>query len=261
MWWMALLACAGSDPLDCPVGSPCTRALPDGQYVVQTARGERPEAGWPVLLFFHGYRGSPDKFVDDTGEAQVFADAGLLYALPVSADTAWSMGGDWGERDDRDFVAELLDDLDERVGIDRDHLYVSGQSAGGAMVHWMACLDGDAYAGYAPMSGVFFTPLPEVGDCTASPAPLRHRHGTNDTTWPLEGRDFGGVAQGPPEQVMATWAEQWSCTASSTETTEAGTCTTWSGCQDDVPLMLCLDDGAHAPPDGWAEDVVSFLLP
>ena len=63
----------------------------------------------------------------------------------------------------------------------------SGFSLGGSMVWQLACRMPSRFAGFAPIAGAFWRPLPK--GCRAGPTPhLFHIHGTADRTVPLAGR-------------------------------------------------------------------------
>ena len=56
------------------------------------------------------------------------------------------------------------------------------------MVWHLACYRGASFAGFAPMSGTFWEPVPET--CPTGPVNLIHYHGTKDPVVPLTGRQI-----------------------------------------------------------------------
>ena len=62
------------------------------------------------------------------------------------------------------------------------------------MVWHLACHRGTAYAGFVPLSGTFWEPIPRA--CSSGPVNLIHYHGTRDTVVPLQGRKIKDSHQG-----------------------------------------------------------------
>ena len=180
------LAC-GVDT-DCPLG--------DRTYRIQMPDGvERPGA----IVYAHGYKGSAvgtmrnrnlRRLADELGVALVavksYADDWRIPGVPAdpSADGA----------EERAYFADLLVALREVHGIDTDRLLMTGFSAGGMMTWQLACDMGEAFAGFAPISGTFWAPVPER--CAGPPVNLFHTHGTSDKMVPLEGRPIRTTRQG-----------------------------------------------------------------
>jgi polyhydroxybutyrate depolymerase len=236
----------------------------DGEYQAQAPSSWKSLGRLPVAFHFYGYQGSPEKAFDDSQSLAEFAEAGVLYVAPED-EGGWTFDGQdsgagWNGRDDSVFLAQILDDLDERWGIDRDRLFLTGHSTGASSVHDLVCLEPGVWAAAAPFSGVFWEPIPE--SCVTPAIPIRHTHGLADSTWPWEGRSFGANAtQGDVSETMAFWVQERECSdQTTTETVSVATCETWTGCLNGTDLALCVHEGGHAKPDDWAATSMAWML-
>lgn len=253
-----LTAC---DP-DCGGDDVCRVA--DGTYQAQAPDGWKTAGPLPVAFHFYGYQGSPEKSFNDNRALTDFSDAGVLYVVPQDVD-GWEFDGVdtqgiVGRRDDSAFLDQVLDDLDERWGIDRDRLFLTGHSVGGSAVHDMACLEPGIWAAAAPFSGVFWEPIPDA--CVTRAIPLRHTHGTSDETWPWEGRSFGDHArQGNVDEALDFWIGERACGPDAASTAvSVSSCQTWTGCAGGADIALCAHDGGHGKPSDWAATTMAWML-
>lgn len=163
--------------------------------LVHAPRGAKAKK-LPVVLAFHGGKGGngADKmtsYFDDveTGDAVVVFPNGL-----PGGTRSWAGAGD-----DRDleFVDDLLDELDERVGIDRDHLYATGFSNGAAFTWNLQCERSSVFAGFGHVQHAMDKDL--ASECK----PKDHRpfvwfHGDKDDKAKWEG---SGDVLGVPETL------------------------------------------------------------
>jgi polyhydroxybutyrate depolymerase len=133
----------------------------------------------------------------------------------------------------------------------------SGFSQGGSMVWYLACRMPARFAGFAPIAGAFWEPLPP--DCAGPRPNLVHVHGTSDMTVPLAGRPLrSGYRQGDVFKSFAILAPG-GCTAPwAAEVARAGppqslTCRLAQGCGGSARLELCLHAGGHMADPAWVE--------
>ncbi|MBP5857655.1 hypothetical protein KAJ83_11600 [Marivibrio halodurans] len=172
--------------------------------------GDRGPVG--AILYVHGYKGTAAGSMGNSGLRA------LARSLGIALIAANSDGGDWplpnspsvlrGETTADldgayDYFEAVLADAADRFGIDRDRVMISGFSAGAMMVWWLACERSNLAVGFAPVSGTFWTPVPE--DCPAEPAHLFHTHGSADPVVPLGGRRIGPAKQGVVRQAVTMY--------------------------------------------------------
>lgn len=256
---LGLLACTPSSPDS--AGTP-TFSVSTGTYEAYTPSGWDGVSSLPVLVTFHGHNGSPRSFTSRTEFINRVDELGILLVLPAGADGTWDFTnspGDGVGRDERAFVNEVLDDVEQRWPVDRQHIVALGQSIGGSMVYEFACYDGARFAAFSPMAGTLWYPLPDA--CSADAPMLRHLHGLNDTTFPMAGRSFGGdIGQGDTHAVLEIMREQYGCSGTPVEsTTELASCERWEGCGGGKSLELCVHPGGHPPPTGWVEHSMPWI--
>jgi len=183
------LAC-GRDT-DCPIGKRTYRiAFPDGQS------DARPTG---AIIFVHGYRGNAKDVMRNKALVAVATDLGLALIAAEAAGVEWNLPGipsvdATSGIDELAYFDALLADAIKRFGIDPTRVTVSGFSSGAMMVWYLACYRGTSFAGFVPMSGTFWKPIPLA--CPTGSVNLIHYHGTEDPIVPLEGRQIKDGHQG-----------------------------------------------------------------
>ena len=122
----------------------------------------------------------------------------------------------------------------------------------------IACYRGYQFSAFIPASGAFWEPLPNACETSVN---LRHTHGTDDGTVPMEGRPIGQYQQGDVEQGIALWRTINGCSDSpdDTVTDNATTCSTWSNCTSGNLLQLCLHEGGHEMPTLFLPDNLDWV--
>lgn len=262
--------------------------FPDRGYDMLVPDGDGP---FPVLFALHGGGGNrnaatrlgcPGGDFDDPRCLHTMAvERGYLYVSPDGMRTqtrlnmrTWNAGGGTGEWrciagpacdegfDEISYFNALLDDLAERVPIDRTRLYATGISNGGAMSYRLACQLPGVRAIF-PVGGA----LQWTTNATcepAAPVALAHAHGTDDPCWPYEtgssscpfGTNTDKTTKGV-DPTMLEWGALLNCGAPGDatmlpDTSDDGITTTvteWSGC--DAPMRLYRMEGAgHTWPNG-----------
>ena len=185
------LAC-GPDT-DCRVG--------DQTYRLRLPEGHDGKTPVGAILFMHGYKGTAAGVMRNRSLGKAVSDLGLALVAPKSSGNDWSLPGapqvtsaTGPQPDELLLFDRLLEDLAARFPIDMDKLMATGFSAGGMMVWNLACERGDRFAGFAPIAGTFWAPLPE--SCASPPVHLLHTHGTSDPVVPLGGRPIQNTHQG-----------------------------------------------------------------
>lgn len=244
---------------------PCAVAL--GTYRVALPDGDGPH---PALVFLHGFGGSGHGVLGLRGVVETFTARG--YAVIAPDGLPLREGGERGSwaflpdamrprrRDEAAFFAQVVADAADRFNVDPDRAILSGFSAGGFMVNYLACEEPDAFAAYAPVSGGFWRPHP---DGCAGPVRLLHTHGFRDATVPLEGRPLrdGQYVQGDVFEGLGLWREANGCAWDDPDgyaVTGAFQRRRWD-CVAGSALEFALFEGGHMIPSGWAEMTIDWF--
>ena len=88
--------------------------------------------------------------------------------------------------DDIAYFDALIDDIAERITIDRNRVFVTGLSNGGAMSFRLACELSAKVRGAAPIGGGLQFVTAEKCE-PGTPVPMLYAHGTDDPCWQYQG--------------------------------------------------------------------------
>ena len=236
---------AGCRPGTSPAAAGERRQLA-GRTVLLDAPAAASDRPAPLVLALHGFRSSPEDMRDGTGLAELARTDGVVVVYPQGHDGVELLGTSgvgWdmrpSETTDRDFVRDLLDQLERERCIDRRRIYVTGMSNGGFLSSLLGCQLADRLAAVAPVAGAL-----DLGTCApARPVPILLLYGTADTVVPPD-LIRGGIAW---------WTRQNACGASA----PGEGCTRWSGCAADV--VACEGPQAHQWPAGATGRIWHFF--
>jgi polyhydroxybutyrate depolymerase len=208
-----------------------------------------------AILVAHGFRDTAANMMADTDLAAAVSGLGLALIAPQSMGEVWSLPNapSGGNRPPVNEVADmdrLLADVVARFPVDRTRIMAAGMSAGGMLVWHLACHGGGLFAGYAPVSGTFWAPVP--GTCPTGPVTILHTHGTDDPVVPLAGRRIRDGRQGDVTEAVRLYAA-FGRFGPPIETRAPGLDCTRRRNPDGRVLELCLHPGGH---ELRAEDVV-----
>jgi polyhydroxybutyrate depolymerase len=246
------------------VGDPCAAWDKPGLYeltieredtknrkaVVYMPEGPGPH---PVVTMLHGAGQTNDDIGESTQWIRNAGQEGAVVVFPQGILRSWNAGecclvAAEGRRaiDDVGYLEELARTVKERT-CGAEHL-VGGFSNGGMMAHRWAC-EGKEVDAVMPSAGPLW--LTEA-ECQGPPVPIRHYHGSNDTTVPFEGGQSarGRVVYPSIDASMEIWRNRNGCSTEEPEVVVDGdtTCRIWS-C--DVPTETCLIQGmGHQWPGG-----------
>lgn len=198
-----LLGLTGLPAIACGPDTDCV--LGERSYRLYVPGGDGAKG---AFLYAHGYRGSAAGAMRN-GALKRLADA--LDMAFVALDSA---GPDWAiahtpqapgreEVLEYDYANAVLDDLGNHFEVDPSRVVATGFSAGGMMTWTLACGMSERFQGFIPLSGTFWTPVPE--SCPSPPSNLVHIHGTEDPTVPLEGRPIASTSQGDVFEALAMY--------------------------------------------------------
>jgi len=174
----------------------------------------------------------------------------------------WAVRADGSSfrRDDISFLQDVLDDAEQRHGINTKNVLLSGFSRGGSQVWDIACHAPDMARGFAPAAGAFWDTLPETCE---RPVDLFHTHGWGDRTVPLEGRSLrqGRVVQGDVWASLFVLRAVNGCDARQPERTEIREGRWWRHWTDCAKgsLTLMLHPGGHGVPKGWSVAILDWF--
>lgn len=250
--------------------------LPSGTYHIELP--ENAENA-PALMFLHGWGSSGMGSLSMRGMVETALDRGYAVIAPDGVPREGQNGRTWNfhplrehSRDEPTFLVEVRDDAAARFGINPDAVVLAGFSIGGSMTAYAACAEPDAFAAFAPLSGNFWRPHPEPGNC-AGPVRMLHVHGWTDGTVPLEGRILGGAGggidpnepglfvQGDVWEAMEIWRINNACNhnARSFGQNETYWIRSWTECAPGAELSMALFYGGHGIPPGWAGLVLDWV--
>lgn len=226
---------------------------------------------FPAVMFFHGSHGSGAGIINSPVIAEPLLRAGYALIAPSALDVTYSggrRGSGWvfdgrrGDRDDYDFVQDVIDDAMTKFPIDGEDLIVAGHSNGATFVWYLACAGIDArFRHFAPVGGALMRDWP-LSCVTVQPTfELLHTHGRSDTVVPIDGTRGTGRWRGwlGPEASLMLLTEAANCTERKERTLDQGTLSTrWHDCQAGAEFRLDVTDNGHEVPSAWAETVIMW---
>jgi len=213
-----------------------------------------PEGGAQgAIVFAHGYRGSADAEMRNPALTGLAAELGVAVAAVQAAGPDWQLPGAPGSGaraglDETAYFDAVAADMKQRFGIDRTQTVVAGFSSGAMMVWHLACQRGGVYAGYVPMSGTFWEPVPQ--SCPGGPVNLIHYHGAQDPVVPLAGRQIKDAHQGDVNAAVEMMARVGGFQPVAVAPEEGLDCTRREDAAGHL-LELCLFEGKHEMRVGY----------
>ncbi|MBL6430797.1 MAG: polyhydroxybutyrate depolymerase [Alphaproteobacteria bacterium] len=237
--------------------APCR--IETGEYRIRFPADWDGKTPLGAIVFLHGWRGTAAGEMRNAAWARQADRLNVAFVAPQGSGKTWSYpGAPRALRNDFAFFDALIGDLTTRFPLRADRMMATGFSMGGSMVWNLACYRGGLFAGFAPIAGAFWDPIPK--DCP-SPAPvLFHVHGTADRTVPLEGRPIGERwRQSDVADSLAVWQAQAglpqvfpAAAPDSGLTCQRQQAPTRSGPAASL-LEVCLHSGGHSVRAEWVE--------
>ncbi|GFE65057.1 alpha/beta hydrolase family esterase [Litoreibacter roseus] len=234
------MASACGAETDCQIGDRMYRiAMPDGHDGVS-------EVG--AIVFAHGYRGTAQGVMRNRSFRRMASDLGVALIAVDSKGDGWSLPNSpalssASGAEEVKYFDQMKADAAARFAIDPDQIMVTGFSAGGMMVWTLACERGDDYAGFAPIAGTFWAPIPQ--SCDAPAANVVHIHGDADRTVPLAGRPVAETHQGDVLETLNMYRSFGGFGEASAEKTDNMACE-MSANEAGKILNFCLFEGGHS---------------
>lgn len=189
-------------------GSETRCQIGDRHYYIALPDNYRADTPVPALIFAHGLQGSALGIVRNPRLRKVANDLGIAFIAVKSLGQSWSTkNSPGGTRKSQAVELAYFDavkkDVTSRFSIDPDKIVMSGASTGGMVTWTLACERSDAFAGFIPMSGTFWAPVPRR--CKGRVANIVHFHGDKDKTVPLNGRPVADTHQGSVPKALAMY--------------------------------------------------------
>lgn len=184
------------------------------------------EKNRPLIIQMHGYN-QDAAYQKNAAKWESVADTGrFVVVFPDGQNKAWDTGGD----KDLNFIKAIINEMNNKYGIDKKRVYVSGFSMGGMMSYVVANKMSDQIAAIALVSG---------GGAPSSckrAMPIIHTHGTTDDV----------VNYNNTVNTLKQWVPFNKCSSNSTVTKpypaskpgSAASLEVWSGCSDGVEIRL-----------------------
>ncbi|MDJ0945368.1 MAG: hypothetical protein QNJ30_18010 [Kiloniellales bacterium] len=180
--------------------------LGERTYRIRMPAGHDGSSPVGAIMYMHGYRGTAAAIMRNKALGKAVSKLGLALVAPKSLGDDWSIPNAPREyTDDFAFFDRLLEEITARFAIDPRRIMATGFSAGGMMVWNLACQRGGSFAGFAPIAGTFWAPIPQ--SCPSPPVHLLHTHGTDDKIVPLRGRPIQKTHQGDVYRALSLFGE------------------------------------------------------
>ncbi len=163
--------------------------------------------------------------------------------------------------DDLGFVEALLDELEDKLCIDRDRLYALGFSNGGMFAQRLGCALPERLAAVAPLHGFLARGL--GCEPAASPVAVLLLGGRTDAIVPFDGsQSSDGYSYTPMDEVAGAFASAQGCDVSmarfptSADGHDGLACVEHPNCKTGAEVVRCEWNGGHAYPSAWGNDLV-----
>lgn len=226
----AFIASADLQTITLTVGGMERRAL------IHVPKSHQAASPLPLVLMFHGYGGTPEHAVRETGWVAKSDAEGFIIAFPEgsrpdmrkppkfgSNNPGWNDGSGRfhageGNVPDVAFVAALLDHLDANCAVDPRRIFATGFSNGASMSFRIGVELSSRVAAIAPVSGALWIEQPAA----ARPVSLLYITGDADPLNPMNGgvpkmaSDSGSSrvtekAKPPVSENIARWVKMLGC--------------------------------------------------
>lgn len=223
--------------------------------------------GWNV-----GTAGDEQTCVQDEVTADCYASC---WEQGKCGSCNWS-----GCYDEKLFVKAVIDAVSSVLCIDQSRVYVTGESNGGMLAHYLVQSLPGTFAAVAPWYGLpllgyglgaEFELVRDTKSCRQTA--MLQLHGRQDDIMPPAGGVSGGFLPGwiyePLNKVQQGWAAVHACDTVASEAKsywDGGAqnfhCFDYKGCSSGRRIMRCFYDGGHGdlPDGGVAEQITLWFL-
>ena len=240
----------------------------DCKIGVRTYRIMLPEDGIETdkigaIIFAHGYRGTAAQVLKNKKLTAIASDLDVALVAAQAAGPEWNIPHiptvDSSEGiDELTYFDALISDLTKRFAVDPSKIVVAGFSSGAMMVWHLACYRGTSFAGFVPMSGTFWKPIPST--CPTGAVNLIHYHGRDDPIVPIHGRPIKDAQQGDVYDAVELIAQIGAYRPLPDERLPGLECSRWTDGSRHL-LELCFFAGKHTFNSKNLLSAARILLP
>ncbi|MBW6473769.1 MAG: hypothetical protein K0B14_11625 [Anaerolineaceae bacterium] len=157
------------------------------KYLLHVPEGYDPSVPTPLVISIHGFAEWPAHQMNLSHWNELADEGNFIVVYPRGSGfpLRWRTNGLGESLLDVQFIADLIDSLEEDYNIDPRRIYVNGLSNGGGMSFQLACKLSDRIAAFGGVSGAYVLAWQ---DCHPErPLPAIIFHGTADPIVPFEG--------------------------------------------------------------------------
>ena len=242
-------------------GSESRCEVRDGYYLAAAPEDWDGKTPLPLVVYFHGWNGSPEGTFRNKGMVRGATSRGALFVAPYAQTGYWrQIGKGRAERgrDEAAYIRAVMEDVQKRWPIDKRQTLASGFSRWASMVWNVACYTGDLFRAYAPIAGGFWRSNPET--CPTGPVNLRHIHGLSDRVVAF---DEVGVYNSMPIPEGLDILARLNGVSGKSRQVDSGdrrlTCSRWDKSESGRVLEICLHDRGHSIPSEWVGHGLDWL--
>jgi len=129
-------------------------------YFVHVPKSYNRKTKAPVLFVFHGGGDNAKNIEKYTGFSDISEENDFLVVYPDGYGARWADGrgiaqGDYEGLDEMLFIRNLIKEIKERFAVDENRFYATGFSAGGYLVHKIACEESQSFKAFAAVGAGF----------------------------------------------------------------------------------------------------------
>lgn len=157
------------------------------KYLLHVPEGYDPAIPTPLVISIHGFAEWPAHQMNLSHWNELADQENFIVVYPrgSSFPLRWRTNGLGESMLDVQFIADLIDQLQQEYNIDPQRIYANGLSNGGGMSFQLACKLSDRIAAFGGVAGAYRVAWENCQ--TERPVPAIIFHGTADPIVPFEG--------------------------------------------------------------------------